>query len=51
MGGTNVELSFDLATEVDVDGRTHAVTRVAFSAHDPQATVALLRTRVSSADR
>jgi hypothetical protein len=36
MGGTNVELSFDPATEVDVDGRTHAVTRVAFSAHDPR---------------
>lgn len=46
MGGTTVELRFSPPAEVEADGRSHLVDRVSFAAHDPAATVALLRTRV-----
>jgi hypothetical protein len=49
MGGTNVELRLSPAAAVVVDGRTRTVERVSFSAEDPAAAVALLRTRVLSA--
>jgi hypothetical protein len=51
MGGTNVELTFSPAAEVEVDGRTHAVTTVALFTEDPAAAVVLLRARVPSPDR
>ncbi len=45
MGGTNVELRFDPAAEVDVAGRTEALTRIAFQVDDERAAVAVLRSR------
>jgi hypothetical protein len=51
MGGTNVELRFSPPAEIQVDGRSRTVRTVTFSADDPGATVALLRTRVTSPDR
>jgi hypothetical protein len=51
MGGTNVELRFSPAVEARVDGVCAAATRVSFSADDPAAAVALLRTRVASTER
>ena len=51
MGGTNVELRFSPTAAVEVDGGTHVVERVSFSAADPAAAVSLLRSRTTSADR
>jgi hypothetical protein len=47
MGGTNVELRFHPAAAVEVDGRTRALTRVAFQGHDDRAAVPLIRARMA----
>ncbi len=51
MGGTNVELRFSPAIDVQADGRIFTVSRVSFSAQDPAAAVSLLRARVAGAER
>ena len=45
MGGTNVELRFSPKAEVELDGRPHFLSRVAFSVDDPGTTLAALRAR------
>lgn len=49
MGDTNVDLRFDPAVDVQVDGRPHPSTRIRFYADDPRAVVRLLRARDPSA--
>ena len=51
MGGTNVELRFSPAADVEVDGELLPATRVAFSAADPVAALAVLRTRTFPRER
>lgn len=51
LGGTTVELRFSPAAAVEVDGRTHILERVSFSAVDPAPAVTLLPARAVSPER